>query len=262
MRREEARSAVLAVLVVALVALNLYQAWPRSGPAAPGGGAAAAAVAGPGPAEAQAIADLYHRVYYEGGAWRHNRWLGIPTLQNPNDVWVTQEILSEVKPDFLVETGTLLGGSALLWAGILREVNPAARVITIDIEDMAKAARQRPLARERIDFLVGSSTAPEIVAEVKRRVQGRKTMVLLDSDHRKPHVLAELRAYADLVSPGSYLIVQDTNVNGHPVLPAFGPGPGEAVQEFLAADQRFEADRSRERMLFTMHPGGYLRRVK
>jgi cephalosporin hydroxylase len=101
-----------------------------------------------------------------------------------------------------------------------------------------------------------------VVAEVARRVGTGRTMVLLDSDHRMAHVLAELRAYADLVSPGSYLIVQDTNVNGHPVLPGFGPGPMEAVREFLAADDRFEIDRDQERLLFTMHPGGYLKRVR
>jgi cephalosporin hydroxylase len=87
-------------------------------------------------------------------------------------------------------------------------------------------------------------------------------MVLLDSDHHAPHVLKELKAYAPLVSVGSYLIVQDTNVNGHPVLPRFGPGPGEAVGEFLAADDRFQIDRSREHLLFHMHPKGYLKRVK
>ena len=88
-----------------------------------------------------------------------------------------------------------------------------------------------------------AGSGPDVVAEVARRVGGGRTMVLLDSDHRMAHVLAELRAYADLVSPGSYLIVQDTNVNGHLVLPGFGPGPMEAVREFLATDDRFEVDR-------------------
>ena len=87
-------------------------------------------------------------------------------------------------------------------------------------------------------------------------------MVLLDSDHHKTHVLAEMRAYAPLVTVGSYLIVQDTNVNGHPVAPDFGPGPMEAVLEFLASDDRFESDRTQERLFFTMHPRGYLRRVR
>jgi len=87
-------------------------------------------------------------------------------------------------------------------------------------------------------------------------------MVLLDSDHRMPHVLAEMRAYAPLVSEGSYLVVQDTDINGHPVLPGFGPGPMEAVTEFLSGDDRFQVDRDQERLMFTMHPGGYLKRVR
>ena len=87
-------------------------------------------------------------------------------------------------------------------------------------------------------------------------------MVILDSDHRKPHVLAELRAYAPLVTVGSYLIVQDTDVNGHPVLAGFGPGPMEALVEFLQTDDRFRSDPAQERLLFTMHPKGYLERVK
>ena len=85
-------------------------------------------------------------------------------------------------------------------------------------------------------------------------------MVILDSKHTADHVRKELDAYAPLVSPGCYLIVQDGFVNGHPLEPDFGPGPYEAVQDFLAVDDRFEVDESRERMLFTFNPGGFLRR--
>jgi cephalosporin hydroxylase len=85
-------------------------------------------------------------------------------------------------------------------------------------------------------------------------------MVILDSDHSRDHVLAEMRAYADLVTPGSYLIVEDTIVNGNPVAKWFGPGPMEAVDAFLAEDQRFVIDDSCEKLMFTFNHRGYLRR--
>lgn len=82
-----------------------------------------------------------------------------------------------------------------------------------------------PIWRERVEFVKGSSTDPSIVAELRRRVEGHRVLVILDSDHSKDHVLAELKAYAPMVSVGSYLIVQDTNVNGHPVRNEHGPAP-------------------------------------
>ena len=85
--------------------------------------------------------------------------------------------------------------------------------------------------------------------------------MILDSDHGKNHVLKELESYGPMVSPGSYLIVQDTNINGHPVAPEFGPGPWEVLDEFLPKNPQFNSDTSRERFMFTMHPRGYLRRV-
>lgn len=201
--------------------------------------------------------------YTDGrNTWQRNKWLGIPTLQNPMDVWITQEILNEVKPDFVVETGTFGGGSAALWATVLEELNPNARVITIDIQDLSSPYRNTPILQRRVDFLVGSSTAPEIVADVKRRVDGRSAVVILDSLHTKEHVLGELRAYAPLVPVGSYIIVQDGVFNGHPVPGGWGPGPYEAVEAFLAENDQFVADRSRERLLITSNPMGYLRRVK
>lgn len=191
-----------------------------------------------------------------------NRWLGVKTLQNPNDMWITQEILFDVKPDFFVEAGTYHGGSAALWAMILEQINPDARVITIDIEDQVSDAKKLDIFRRKVDFLIGSSTDPEIVAEVTRRTKGKKVVVLLDSAHNKDHVLKELRAYSPLVGVGSYVIVQDTIVNGHPIWPTYGPGPYEAVEEFLATDDHFESDRTRERLLATFCRNGYLKRIR
>src|SRR5262245_33149365 len=215
----------------------------------------------------QQVIDRFHELFYNSyETWPSSKWVGVPTLQNPNDVWIHQEIISEVKPDFIIEAGTAAGGSAILWAMILEQVNPKGKVITIDIMDQldkgVKDRRKFPIWKRRVEFIKGSSTDAKIVAKLAKRVKGHKAVVILDSDHSKNHVLNELNAYAPLINVGSYLITQDTNVNGHPVYKDFGPGPMEAVQEFLATNKQFESDLSRERLLFTMHPKGYLKRIK
>jgi cephalosporin hydroxylase len=86
-------------------------------------------------------------------------------------------------------------------------------------------------------------------------------MVILDSDHTRAHVRGELRGYGPLVTPGSYLIVEDTNLNGHPAYPQFGPGPMEAVKEFLASSPNFLPDPDCEKFFMTFNPPGYLRRI-
>jgi cephalosporin hydroxylase len=111
-----------------------------------------------------------------------------------------------------------------------------------------------------VTFLHGSSTSLEVVAAVKELIGDRKALFILDSDHSKAHVLAEMEAYAPLVTPGSYMIVQDSAVNGHPLLPDFGPGPWEAIDEFLPRHPEFTSDRTRERLRHTLHPRGYLRK--
>lgn len=189
--------------------------------------------------------------YYDGGTWEKNRWVGIETQQNPMDVWVTQEVMFDTKPDVVVECGSLYGGSAALWATILSQVNPAGTVISIDIEDRMDDARKLPIVKQRVRFLVGSSTNPAIVEEVARRVKGKRILLILDSLHTKEHVLNELRAYSPLVGVGSYIIVQDTNLKG----------PAEATLEFLASNKSFLADRSRERLLLTFNQIGFLRRI-
>lgn len=210
----------------------------------------------------QRVIERFHELFYSQLSSSYGRWLGVETLQNPNDVWVTQEIICEQRPDLVVETGTANGGSSLIWAMILEQVNPKGKVVTIDIERHSDKAQSWPIAQRRVEYLIGSSTDSKLVAEVSRKAAGKRTLVILDSDHSKAHVLDELRAYAGLVPVGGYLIVQDTNINGHPVLSSFGPGPMEAVDEFLATDNRFEPDRSREKFLFSMHPKGYLKRIR
>ena len=105
--------------------------------------------------------------------------------------------------------------------------NPGGRVITVDIADNVSATtREIPIVAERVEFLSGSSTAPEIVAAIEERVRGHRVLVILDSAHEKDHVARELELYSPMVGVGSYLIVQDTNINGHPVYDDYGPGPG------------------------------------
>jgi cephalosporin hydroxylase len=111
-------------------------------------------------------------------------------------------------------------------------------------------------AHARLEYLRGrSSTDPELELSLDGRV-----MVILDSAHDRGHVLAELERFAPLVTPGCYLVVEDTNLNGHPALPDYGPGPMEAVVEFLAAHPEFEVDEGRTRHLLTFNPSGFLRR--
>jgi cephalosporin hydroxylase len=93
-------------------------------------------------------------------------------------------------------------------------------------------------------------------------LRSKKVLVTLDSLHTQDHVLKEMQIYSKLVTPGSYLVVQDTNLNGHPVAPRWGPGPWEAVQEFLKTNDNFVADHEREKFLLTFYPGGWLKRVK
>ncbi|HEV3168102.1 MAG TPA: CmcI family methyltransferase [Isosphaeraceae bacterium] len=204
------------------------------------------------------IVDDFHKLYYllEPQTWGNTKWFGTDTLKCPFDLWTYQEILHEVQPDLIVETGTWGGGSALFLASMFDLMNRGS-VVTIDIEE--KPGRPQ---HQRITYMLGSSTAPEIVQRVRSMIGADdRVLVILDSDHSKDHVLRELEIYSDLVTPGSYVIVEDSNVNGHPVSPSFGPGPMEALREFLGRDQRFEIDRTREKFMLTFNPSGYLRRT-
>jgi cephalosporin hydroxylase len=274
--RARSRTLLLA-LVAALAAFNLYQWLASDGPPAasreapkPVAPAVARAPADP-PIPKGAPADLNERrrlrPYVPDGRGFDRTWFGINTLQHPYDVWTTQEIIFQVKPDFIVETGTYKGGSAALWAGILEHANPDGRVITIDIEDVVES-RELPIVKRRVEFLVGSSTDPAIVAKVAERVQGKKVLVILDSLHEAQHVAGELRAYAPLVSVGSYVIVQDTHLGDTVPFWWYEPpkdwiaGPLKAVEEFLASNDAFVADPTREGFASTNNRHGWLKRIR
>jgi len=210
------------------------------------------------PIERQRIVDEFHKLYYyayqSGGTWRDTYWMGVPAMKCPLDLWVYQEIISKERPDLIIESGTFNGGSALFLASVCDLVGNG-EVLTIDI-----LRRERP-KHKRVTYLLGSSTSEEIVRKVEKAAKGKKSvLVILDSDHSKGHVLSELRIYSRFVTKGSYLIVEDTSVNGNPVLPEHGPGPNEAVKEFLAESDAFEVDKGKEKFFLTFNPDGYLLR--
>jgi cephalosporin hydroxylase len=196
------------------------------------------------------VTDAFHRLYYDTAVWKDTHWLGVPTQKCPLDLWIYQEILYEQRPDLIIETGTAHGGSALYLACVCDQLGRGEI-------DPIESRPEHP----RITYVTGSSTAPEVVAEVERLAEGReRVLVILDSDHARDHVLEELRIYSSLVSPGSYLVVEDTNVNGHPVFREHGPGPMEAVELFLAETDEFEVDAAREKFFLTFNPRGFLRK--
>lgn len=205
------------------------------------------------------IVDRFHKLYFDARAynmtWRDTFWMGHAVLKCPLDLWQYQEILYDLRPDLVIETGTAFGGSALFLAHTLDHLGKG-RVMTVDVEPRSG----RP-EHERITYLAGSSLDPKAVEPILEAAADAKTViVILDSDHRRDHVLAELRSLGPLVTPGSFLIVEDTNLNGHPVEPDYGPGPMEAVDAFLSERDDFEVDPRWEKFFLSFSPRGYLRR--
>ncbi|HYK52715.1 MAG TPA: cephalosporin hydroxylase family protein [Candidatus Eremiobacteraceae bacterium] len=198
-------------------------------------------------------------------------WLGRPIIQYPQDIIALQEIVWRVRPRTIVETGIAHGGSTVLFASLLELLGDDGRVVAVDVDirpHNRKAIEEHPLAK-RIDLIEGSSVDAAVIEQVRPRVQPGAVMVVLDSNHTRSHVLAELEAYSPLVTRGSYLVVMDTVVE-HMEEDAFpdrpwgrGDNPLVAVREFLARTDRFAVDDEMEnKLLITVAPSGYLRCVK
>jgi cephalosporin hydroxylase len=204
-------------------------------------------------------------------------WMGRPIIQLPQDILAMQELIWAVQPDLIIETGIAHGGSIIFSASML-ELNAAcggpadSKVLAVDIDIRAhnrEAIEAHPLSR-RITMIEGSSIARDVVEQVRAGAAGRgRVLVCLDSNHTHDHVLAELEAYAPLVSAGSYCVVFDTLIEDMPadMFPdrPWGPGnnPKTAVHAYLKDHPEFEIDKTVEhKLLLTVAPDGYLRRIR
>jgi cephalosporin hydroxylase len=203
----------------------------------------------------------YFRWYYDTGVWKRQHYRGVRILKLPTDLWNYQEIFTERRIEWVVETGTLHGGSALFFADLLELAQAPGKVITIDVSHDALQLGSHP----RIEFIRASSAEESTALRVAQLLPAQRgaLFMILDSDHSKAHVLRELESLGRLLRRGDYLVVEDTCVNGHPVRPEFGPGPMEALKEFLARNPGlFVADRAREEKFgCTAAPSGYLLRA-
>ncbi len=221
-----------------------------------------------------------------GYTYNHT-WLGRPIIQYPQDMVAVQELIWQIKPDLIIETGIAHGGSLILSASMLALIEYAdaaavgaafdprtgrSRVLGIDIDiriHNREAIEAHPLAH-KIDMIQGSSIDPEVVAKVHDYASHHdKILILLDSMHTHAHVLSELEAYALLTSPGSYCVVFDTLIEDLPpgMFPdrpwGKGNNPKTAVWEYLDTHPEFEIDKSiQHKLIITVAPDGYLRRLR
>jgi cephalosporin hydroxylase len=203
------------------------------------------------------IQEAYLRWYYDTAVWKRVSYRGVRTLKNPLDMWNYQEIIAEHGIEWVLETGTRHGGSALFFADLLAARGASGLVISVDVDHTSLQISAHP----RIRLLKGDSASAEIQKHVLSLLPAQRApmFVILDSDHTKAHVLRELAAYVALMQRGDYLVVEDSCVNGHPVRPDFGPGPMEAIEEFLGLNRNLLVHDSTREGKFgcTFAPRGY-----
>lgn len=177
-----------------------------------------------------------------GETFGRNRWLGSPARQNPFDAWIVQEIVFETKPELIVEIAGDDGGAGVLWASLLRAMTGGGNVLSIGPAGDSGGG-ERPAAAESLRVLDGRLSDPQVLERVREAAGGKRVMAIAGERADQAERADQLEALAPLVTPGCYLVVQ---------------GEKEATQEWLGRNPAFEADRSRERMLLTSSPSGFL----
>lgn len=211
----------------------------------------------------QVVINRFMRIYYNhSNSWAGNTFLGHRILQNPLDLQLYQELIYKLRPPFILQTGVFGGGSLVYFASILdlMKASPETLVVGVDIElqETAKA-----IDHPRIRMVEGSSTDPATIEKLRAILPASRGMVILDSDHAEDHVYREMELYSQFVEVGSYMVVEDTIVNGHPVLHNHGPGPFESVKRWLPKHPEFvQDDEIWKRNIFSHHQYGWLKRVR
>ena len=194
-------------------------------------------------------------------------WLGFKVAQLPEDLVAYQEIIFDVKPNLIIETGFWQGGSSVFFASMLEMCGINGKVISVEVNPRSRAIEaieKHPLGK-RIKILKGSSTSVKMINTIRKMVIGKKVLVHLDSNHSYKHVLEELKLYAPLVSVGSYIIVADTGLDDIGNYGGYTKqnNPKVAVHEFLKNNDNFIIDKKlMSKLITTSHPDGYLRRIK
>ncbi|MDI9779734.1 cephalosporin hydroxylase family protein [Pseudomonas putida] len=220
-----------------------------------------------------ALCELAQTFYNESAKHKytyHFSWMGRPIIQLPQDMVAMQELIWKLKPDLIIECGIAHGGSIIYYASMMELVG-YGEVLGIDRDIRThnrEAIESHPMFK-RISMIEGSSIDPAVVEQVRALAEGKKVMVVLDSNHTHEHVLAELRAYAPLVSQDSYCVVMDTVVEDMPA-DAFpdrpwgvGDNPRTAVWAYLKETEDFVIDAEiHDKLLITVARDGYLRRVR
>ena len=202
----------------------------------------------------------------------HFRWMGLPIIQYPQDIVAMQEIIWQVKPDLIIETGVARGGSLVFYASMLKMMGLEGQVLGIDIDirqHNREAIEDHPMASD-ITLIEGSSTDDKVLEQVQALVAGKQRVVVaLDSLHTHDHVLRELELYSPLVTPGSYLVVFDTVIEHLSASASddrpwgLGNNPLTALRVFLETSQDFEVDREMtDKLQITVAPDGYLKRIR
>jgi len=193
-------------------------------------------------------------LYYDHSVqtWSNTKWRGVPIFKAPTDLWIYQELIEELRPDLIIETGTLCGGSALFFRNMLDVIFPQGNVISIDIDHSRLLSKAKESSG--ITFIEGSSVDVAVVAHVQKHIMdayAQRVMVVLDSDHEERHVFQELLLYAPLVTKGCALIVEDTNT----------VGPKEAVELWAPNHPEFKMSLMCEKFMLTFNRGGYFERI-
>lgn len=221
------------------------------------------------------LSDLSRQWIYDVSKHKYSynfTWMGRPIIQFPQDILALQEIIWQVKPDLIIETGIARGGSLIFYSSLLELIGGDGQVLGIDIDIREYNRREieaHPMFK-RITLMEGSSIDEDLAAKVREFARGKgRVLVILDSNHTHEHVWKELEIYAPLVTRGSYLVVCDTIIEDVPETlfedRPWGKGnnPKTAVWEFLKTNDRFVIDKEMEsKLLITVSPDGYLRCIK